>query len=467
MIDLSVHQRQSPLAVVLLAIRAVRRIGLVQLAIGIGFVASRSPSLVILALIVAALGLLVFTVAALQWWRYTFAVVDGELLVRRGVLSQQRLTIPLDRVQSVSLEEKLLHRPFSLVQAAVDTAGTDAAEFTIDAVAKPVALALQQMVAPNEMEVDPVAEEVLVHHNAGRLLRVGLTQMPLAGLVVVGPLLTVRDQVLGNLPFDLALPDVSKFGLLAVSALVVGGLTVAVLLNMARILLTDWNLTVTNTPAGIRRNAGLLSTTSVVSSVPRIQQFNVRQSWLERLHGLHTVVLNTIGTNSIGVIGCDEHHVMTLRDLAMDESTAVEVLDKPVSAKVVFLHTRNAAVVAAAVAAGLWFAVSWWALLAFSPVAVIWLSTRRRARLRRWGLIHDAVADRRQFIGWRRQDVLLRKVNGTQIRQTLFERKRGLATVKLQTATGAVSIGMIPLADAKAVRDRALFVAETDRRPWM
>jgi len=467
LIDLSVSQRQSPLAVVFLAISAVRRIGLVQLGVLAGVVAARSPSLVIFALIIATVGLLLVGVAALQWWRYTFGVVNGELLVQRGVLSQQRLTIPLDRVQSVSIGQRWLHRPFSLVQVAVDTAGTGAAEFTIDAIAKPAALALQRVVAHDETVDIPVAEEVLVRHSAGRLVRVGLTQMPLAGLVLVAPLLSVGDELLANLSIDLPQPNVGRLGLLAVSALVVGGLTFVVLLNVARVLLTDWNLTVTNTPEGIRRSAGLLSTTSVVSSVPRIQRFTVRQTLLERLQGFHTVILNTIGANSIGMTGCDEDQVAALRAVAMAESTAVEVLDRPVSTKVVFLHTRNTAVVAAVMAATLWFVVSWWALVAFIPVAFVGLSTRRRSRLRRWGLVHDAVADRRQFIGWRHQDILLRKVNGTQIRQTLFERKRGLATIKLSTATGAISIGMIPLDDAKGIRDRALFVAETDQRPWM
>ncbi len=223
MIDLSVSQRQSPLAVVLLAIKAVRRIGLVQLGLLVGFVATRSSSLVVFALITATVGLLVLGVAALQWWRYAFAVVDGELLVRRGVLSQQRLTIPLDRVQSVSIQQRLLHRPFSLVQVAVDTAGTDAAEFTIDAVTKSAAPALQRVVAHDGTVVVPVAEEVLVRHNAGRLVRVGLTQMPLAGLVLVVPLLSVGDGILENFSIDLPQPNVGRLGFLAVSALVVVG----------------------------------------------------------------------------------------------------------------------------------------------------------------------------------------------------------------------------------------------------
>jgi len=58
-------------------------------------------------------------------------------------------------------------------------------------------------------------------------------------------------------------------------------------------------------------------------------------------------------------------------------------------------------------------------------------------------------------------------VNGTRVSQTLFERKRGLATVTLKTADGSMSIGMISLTEAQAVRDRALYTAETERRSWM
>ena len=464
-------QRQSPLAIVFLAFRVVRRIGLAQVAIFIGFLGARATSLVVVGLMVAAIGTLLFVVAALQWWRYTFSVVEGELLVRRGVLSQQRLTIPLERVQSVSIGEKLMHRPFSLVEVSVDTAGADAAEFTIDAIPKSTALALQQMVTDNKpaavAEPEEGASTVIVHHGLSRLVRVGLTQAPFAGLILIGPLFSIGESFYENLPFELPNVDPERFGVLEFLVLATAALVIAVLLNVVRVLLADWNLTVKNTPAGVRRSAGLFSTTTLVSTVPRIQRFAVRQRLLERPFGFHTATLATIGSNSISVHGCDERQVAIMRALAMGDAGPVEPLDRPVSKKIVFLRTRNTAIVTSLVALVLSTSLGWWTLVAVLPVIYIWLATRRQARLRRWGLTHEAVSDRRQFMQWRRQDVLLRKVNGTHIRQTLFERRRGLATVRLATAAGGVSIGMISLEDAKALRDRALFVAETDQQSWM
>ena len=61
----------------------------------------------------------------------------------------------------------------------------------------------------------------------------------------------------------------------------------------------------------------------------------------------------------------------------------------------------------------------------------------------------------------------LRKANGVQVTRSLFERRRGLATVTSTSAAGAISVGMVPVADATAVRDLALYAAETDPRPWI
>ena len=59
------------------------------------------------------------------------------------------------------------------------------------------------------------------------------------------------------------------------------------------------------------------------------------------------------------------------------------------------------------------------------------------------------------------------KVNGVTVKRGLAERSRGLATIERQTARGSVQIGMIPLDEARAVRDLVLAHVETDRRAWM
>ena len=88
-------------------LKAVRSIGIVQIIFGVGFVLSRSPSIVALLVGAIIVVLISLVIAGLSWWRYTFSVQEGELRVENGVLSRDRLTVPLDRVQGVSLS--LIH----------------------------------------------------------------------------------------------------------------------------------------------------------------------------------------------------------------------------------------------------------------------------------------------------------------------------------------------------------------------
>lgn len=498
-VPLDEPQRQSLLAVLFLLLRTVRSIGIVQIVVGAGFLLSQSPSVLVLALGVLVVAAIFLGISALSWWRYTFQVDGGELRVKKGVLSQQALSVPLDRVQSVSIEQKFLHRMVGLVQVSLDTAGSSAAEFTIDAVDRDVAVALQAAAADHKANSDavaapmvpvlddgvaptvesvpaaPVEERIVVQHSPKRLAKIALTNAPLSGFAVLAPLFAFGDEIFERLPFDINFDgidfEVGTWLIWFIPLALVAVLMASLLLNIIQTVLRDWNLRVTRTASGLRRDAGLLSTTSVASSLPRVQRIETSQGLLERWVGLQELTLHNIGDADMTVPGCTADEAEDLRQLGLDGAHGVYTLDRRVSPLAVFKATRNASVVALALAVGLYFVLSWWSLLFLLLIPLTWLQSRRSTRLYRWGIGEDAIADRAEFVGWRRNESLLRKVNSVQVRQSLFERKRDLATVIIEFAGGAlsrqISIGMIPIVEAQAVRDRILFVAETDTRAFM
>jgi len=497
-VDLSELHRQSPLAAIFLILRTIRSIGIIQIVIGIGFLLSQSPSVLILVVVALVIGVIAIGIGLLSWWRYTFSINGGELHVTRGILSQDKLTVPLDRVQSVSIEQKFLHRIVSLVQVSLDTAGTSAAEFTIDAVSEDVALALQRsaadfrpqgadsseavdgLVAAPEGQVGsfrsplPTPDRVVIQHEPGRIIKMALTQMPLSGLAVLAPLVAFGDDLVDVIPFDLPEIEFEPGAWLfwAVPAAILAVVVSSIILNLISTLLRDWNLTLTRTDAGIRRDAGLLSRTSVASSIPRVQSIETSQGMLQRFVGLQNVTLHNIGDADVKVPGCEAEQIELVREVALDDGDGVEVLDRYVSSTEVFKAVRNTSIVMVLLGIGLFFAISWWSLLFLLPIPFTWLRMRRTVRLRRWAIDADAIADHREFLGWNRHEVLLRKANSVSVSQSLFERKRGLATVNVKLAGGLLaggsfSVGMIPLEQATAVRDRVLYVVETDKRAYM
>ena len=100
-LDLSQPRRQSPLAVVFLGLRIFRQLGLAQILVALVLVLR--SNLAILFAVLPLLALMVLAFGALSWWRFTFRIEENELRVTRGVFSVDKLTVPLDRVQSCLL----------------------------------------------------------------------------------------------------------------------------------------------------------------------------------------------------------------------------------------------------------------------------------------------------------------------------------------------------------------------------
>ena len=482
-------QRQSPLAVLFLALRTLRQIGIAQIVIAFVFL-SRLPTLTLL-LVVPAVGLVILGFGVVAWWRYTFLVADGEIRVTKGVLSEDKLTVPLDRVQSVSIEQRFLHRLVGLVHVSVDTAGTSEAEFAIDAVDRNVAEAVQRLaaegrrtstpsaeptidadgqIAPPAPVLPPEPERVVLTRDLPRLLLLGVARPAFAGLAVVFPLFAVLDDLGDVLPFDLPEidgPEPAAWMLWLIPVALVIAFLGGLILNLIQVVITEWNLSLTVRDGGFRREAGLISRSSTATNIDRIQRVQVHQNPIERMVGIQRVNLPTIGEGDLHLPGTNDTELAELRDLVLDPDARIDTLDRTVSPLQVFLDTRNTSIIAVLLAVGLWFAIGPWSLLFLLLAPWEYLETRRSNRLYRWGLSAQGIAQHQEFVVAHDEELMLRKVNGAAIRQSFFERSRDLATVHLHTADGSFSVGMLPLDEAKAVRDRALMIAETNTKAWM
>ena len=485
MIDLSGPRRQSPLAIVLLGVRAVRSLGVVQIGVALLFILRGASDgrlvLVGFVLIAGFAG-----VSVLSWWRYTFQLVDGELVVTKGVLRNDRLTVAFGRIQSIAIEQELLHRLTGLVKVVVDTAGSTQREFTIDAVERPVAEELQRRAteigaalsttaagdAVSREAAATMTDRIVFQHTPRRLAVAALTMAPWAGLAVLVPLLALADQALepfGEELSDVA-PDVDVNGLgwWFVPVAVLGVVVFVTILNLARVFLVEWQLTLRADANAdtLRRTSGLLSLTSTTSSVDRVQLLTSRQNLLQRGARLRDVHLSNAGAGDMRLIGCNDDEFATTAALAGLARAGELPLDRSVHPAEIWLRVRNTAVLAAVGAGAGALIVGWWALVTLAVVVPVWWAIRRHVRNHRWSLGSEFATSSRVLSSSTRQ-ALLRKTNAVRVTQTIFERRRSLATVEMVTAAGTVSVGMLPIDEANAVRDVILHGVETDERAWM
>ncbi len=498
---LSEPSRQSPLAVVFLAWRVVRGISLVNLVVlGAVITTNRLPfSLLVLApLVIGALGVL----GLISWWRYTFVVEGDELVVAKGVVSQNRLVIPLDRVQSVSLEQGLLHRATGLTRVGLDTAGSAEVEFSIDAIPLDQAEALQRLAADYRRESEateavgdpsttpgltptstsePEESEVLARRDFGQLVRIAFGHWPWAGLVLLAPALAAADDLAELVGLDVlnrleeqvggsADAPVSSVPILPIIAGILAAIVVGAVLSWAlqlvRQIFTDWDLTVTRTGRGLRRVAGLTNRTSVGSSLDRVQVLRTSAIPMQRWLGISRLNLVTVGDNNLVVPGTTNAELNRFRELVF-EGPEPE-LDRRLSPAMVFLAVRNAVVVSVlAVVLLSQSPIGWWSGLAVLAIPIEFVLARWRLRRQFWGMTANRIARISRFVTYRTEEIDPIKAQSVTVRQSLFQRRRDLASLHIRAAEGSFELPMIPLHEATALRDLILYRVESTGRSWM
>ncbi len=245
-------------------------------------------------------------IALLVWWRFSYTVGAGEIVIEKGVLHRQRRVIPFDRVQDISIEQPLLARLFGTARVKIETGGAGADEGSLDMIGLADARLLRDHIKRGQAA--PVAEEteaaepVLFEMRLGRLLLSGLFNFSLVFLAAIVAGLQYLDQ------FDLvdweqviaAEQKGAAAGLVTIrTTLILIGLVLllGVAAGVIRTVARDFGFRLTRTEAGLRRRRGLLTLSEIVIPLRRTQVALIESGPVGRLLGWHALSFQTLGAD--------------------------------------------------------------------------------------------------------------------------------------------------------------------------
>jgi len=480
--------RQSPIAVVFIAIKFFRRLGVFNAgAVAFALVSGLSTQRLLFSLTGASILFLIsLTTLLLSWWRFTFWVEGDQLQVRKGILSEQKLTIPLDRIQNISIDQKLLHRPLGLVSVNVETAGSEEVELEISATTLPIAESLRQTVGSSEHRPantvtsgDHIQDSLLVEdetvitsRSIFDLIKIGLGSLPWAGLVIIGPF---ADEILSRFGIDEDVEGIfSKvFELsfykivLIIFALFIGATTLGFTFQILRSLTTNWKLKLTYGPNGLHRTAGLLNKTSKSSRPVRVQSIVTHQNLLQKTLGILKISLPIIGKGDIFLPGSNKSELAELRKIISGWENAPS-FDRRISKSYIFLKVRNTSVIVLLITCVIfYFYRQPLIFLSLLLIAYEMFETYRYWNKFRWSLEPNRIASYSEVFSKATLEMDLVKAQSVTVRQSFFQRRRSLANVQILGAEHRLEIPMVPLSEANQVRDFALYHVESSNRPWM
>ncbi|GIV30927.1 MAG: hypothetical protein KatS3mg029_0278 [Saprospiraceae bacterium] len=431
--------------------------------------------------------------ALLSWLNYYFYIRDEQLVLDKGVFRKTRISVPLDRIQTVNFRQTFLHQLLGVVAVEIDTAGSVSEEFYLHAITRQQADALRDyieaftpaaargLVPPDQDRAAPTAApELLFSLTPMDLLKIGLSQNHLrtAGIIMAFAY-SFLDDVASALDIKLEkelekLPGMASDERYAV--LMLWGLAFFILLSMlislAGTLLRHYGLGVFRTNSGLKMVSGLFDKREVSASFRKIQFMRWSDNPLKRVFGMSSVRLPQAASVEMGrkttfsIPGCYHPHRQLLTSVCFPKEGQRMYTMHGVHARIIWRQVWLQAILPVAVL--FWLTRSWehaWMWTLWLPAGV-WLAVRYH-RMWRWEISPDSLRAHWGVVHQRHMLLELFRVQGVSLRDNWFLRRRGLAHLEIYTAAGHMRIPYLPKEKALALMDYLLYRVEADGREWM
>lgn len=427
----------------------------------------------------------------LRWLRFRYITGPDDVRIEQGLISRSARSIPYDRIQDISVEQRPIARLLGIAEVRFDTGGGSGDEASLAFVALAEAQRLRELVRAHQLgvvaaEPDDAAEAVpsapVYAMDTRRLLTLGFYSFSLVIFAVLGGAAQQFDFLL---PFgwsDLAqlwgtaeqrgveLSQFSRSAQLGGAALVLAALVViGIGTGIVRTVLAEYGFRLDRTATGFRRRRGLLTRSDVVIPVARVQAARITTGPLRQRRGwfaLHVVSLGGEGS------GEADHVVAPLARLHELWPIIAAARLAPPAAELAFHRARFGAWLdgwllamggAALAGALLWAATAlpgWWIVLA-GPALIALLAV---PRLLGWWRRRYAVDTEQLYARhgwWRQQQLIARQVNvhSVSLTQGPLLRRRRLANLDFGIAGAALTFHAVPLDTARAIREQVLALA--------
>ncbi|MEO1488400.1 MAG: PH domain-containing protein [Pseudomonadota bacterium] len=502
-------QHTAPLSVLVAALSSIQQAIFPAVAVALG-TDIRGAGLLIGLAVAGAIVALNTLFSYLAWRRLTYTVGAQDIRVESGILSRAARSVPYERIQDVSLEQKLIPRLLGLVAVKFETGAGGADDLALTYLSMDEGERLRQLVRERRDEADnapasttfasPEASEAsiakaeeaaqpLFAMGPRRLLIFGAFEFSLAVFAVLGGLLQYLDSIL-----DIELWDVDfwrelaqerggwvlELGAYAQALGAIAGLFLVFLIGSAtglvRTFSREWGFLLERTARGFRRRRGLFTRTDVVMPVHRVQALRIGTRAIRYRFGWHSLRFVSLAQDA----GSASHVVAPFAK--MDElAPIVEAAGFRLPSPETQWHRATKAYRTtslmfdgvlfgfAAIVAGV-FTVLYapeWALLSVGLVLGVGVldacATLIAWHFKRHALDAEQITVRSGVLSPTSQIATRVKLHSVEISQGPIARWKGYATLHLGLAGSELSIPGIPLERARAVRSQILeTIAQTD-----
>ncbi len=494
-IDVSVPTRQSVRGLVLIFMFSVRQAVRMFWPLVLVYVVQndffKNKTIIVVGVVVILILLVIHTI--LFYLNFYFYIEKDEFILKKGYLRKKVLSIPLERIQSVNTKQNLIQQALNVVSLEIDTAGTVGKELKVHALELEFAKELQNHLrsakkkttsAENqeETETTEAQEQLILKLSPGDLLKIGISQNHLRAALIILAFGGQLFQQIQDLFQDKAEEYSNEFvgflsnsGLALIIFMVIFFLIVSVFFSLARTLLKYFDFKLLKKEDNYRIEAGLINKRNVIVPHNKVQELNWETGPLKQLFGIYHLTFkqaisgqqNQQKQQAVDAPGCLDSHLNILKtDLfGKDELTNAQ---KIYSDNYYFRR--------------LWLFFGWIPVVVATPFlysewlfwlgAILWLSLAAGysyliLKKRYFRMNEEQIRISKGAISHKWKQMELFKIQSVQFRQTIFQKRRKLASLQLMNAAGTMTIPFIDEKLALKIYNYLLYHTEVSEKKWM
>ncbi len=490
---LSVPERQSPIAIVLILFRFVRIIFRQAWPLAVVFLVNPSRlSDSWWTIGFAALGGVSAILSIVSYFKFYYYIKNEELVIERGLFQKKKLNVPFDRIQTINFSQNLIHRFFNVVSLEIDTAGSSGKEFTISALSKDKAerirnyllsqkrelLESDSTIIGSEKVVDATAEdELLLHLSIGDLLKVGLGQNHIRSVgIIMGTLygwLQFAEDLIGKKQYQEYQTTYYDLIVQSVVSIVVFILIVAFIITLISTTMKYYDLRFYKTHQGFKLQTGLFNRKENSANINKIQFIRWTTNPLKSIFKLFNIQLLQAASNSVSVKqsmlipGCYVHHIEAVRSVYFpksdEQSTQHRVHFRIMIRSMIsfgfiptaiYLFTRSEIGLSQGIYSLSWLVIA--GILSYIQYRKWTYEVNANGILIKKGLFGTSYT----LLKWY-------KIQSIALRASIFQKRRGLTDFYLYTAAGTVRIPYIEEEKALELKNYVLYKIEDSVQSWM
>ena len=487
--DWSIPQRQGGPALLIIIFKTIIEIlkGFWPIAIAILFTGKSNRANRIQLFIIVFFGLVLIR-SLIEFFFFRFQIINNELIIRKGFLTKRTITLPLERIIAVHIEQSWLHRVFNAAQVSFDSAGTEKTEAVIKAIPLKKAKSLRQFITETQPEgiaekdqAPAFQEEPIITLSGKDLFKLCISANHIEGLfLLLAFVISVVDNIseatgnetTGVLSWVYERIDISSLsGVLFLFILFV---LISIVVSAIRVLLRYSNFKIIRSEKGFSIRSGLIDAKEKLISFRKIQYLSWKANWLRKKMGIYLLRFHVAGTSKIKErmevkVPATQQRFITeiLKDyhdrLPINDLTPVRIQKVYIIRKIMI----NGVLLSICLFSIFWFIISQNAFLFFLIIPYVALSSWLYQRKFRLWAIPEAFQVQKGIFGSEEMIMIWTKIQSIQLGQSIYQRRRKLATLKLFTAGGIITIPFIKEQEAMDVFNYALYKTESGNKNWM